>query len=285
MSQRPEPVNDLRTPIQTRVESIVAAMGLTKDTTDLHRRIATFCRLNGHEGVLAAAEQTGSVADIQDRWAYTVAAYNNNLARLSHLYTLLHWTENSLRSHLDELLTDAIGIDWFRHPRDYLPPEHAARLAVGESDPWIDREDNPACLDGRCIATTYASGAAFLRETSFGTVKLVTINACYALNRPFLVEAAGNPIRRKQAKKLLESANQSRNLVAHSRTVHLDLNTYTKRVNKLNDLLIAMRFDLAKALFRWEQQHFVVADAYLKRSGSSGIDAVVAAWQTFTLND
>ncbi|MGH2385467.1 MAG: hypothetical protein ACRDGB_10515, partial [Candidatus Limnocylindria bacterium] len=68
----------------------MAAMGLAKGTIDLHRRIATFCRVNGYEGVLAAAEQTGSVADVQDRWAYTVAAYNNNLARLSHLYTLLH---------------------------------------------------------------------------------------------------------------------------------------------------------------------------------------------------
>jgi hypothetical protein len=32
-----------------------------------------------------------------------------------------------------------------------------------------------------------------------------------------------------------------------------------KRVNKLNSLLVSMRFDLAKALYRWEQQRLVVA--------------------------
>jgi hypothetical protein len=131
----------------------------------------------------------------------------------------------------------------------------------------------------------YTDGGTFLRETSFGTVKLITLHTCYELGHPFLVDGDGNPLRRTQAKKLLESANASRNLVAHGRDVHLDLNTYTKRVNKLNDLLISMRFDLAKALYRWEQQRFVVANAYLRRAGMSGIDAVIAAWQTASLSD
>jgi hypothetical protein len=73
--------------------------------------------------------------------------------------------------------------------------------------------------------------------------------------------------------------------VAHSRDIHLNLNTYTKRVNKLTDLLMSMRFDLAIALYRWEQQRFVVANDYLRRAGLSGLDAVIAAWQSTSLGD
>jgi hypothetical protein len=74
MAPSPTHVNG-STPTQLRVDAITTAMGLPSAAHELRQKIATFCRLNGHAGVLAAAQQAGLATNVEDPWAYTVAAY------------------------------------------------------------------------------------------------------------------------------------------------------------------------------------------------------------------
>jgi len=144
----PSRVN-LRT-VADRVRAVFTTLKLAPGDMALRRQVGTFITCNGYQSVLRAAQLTAKQAereDIADPWAYTIAVYNGNLARLSHLYTLTHWVENGLRSQFDLHYGATLGATWHRFPDQYLPRDspanflslHASMGVESRDVPWSDR--------------------------------------------------------------------------------------------------------------------------------------------------
>jgi len=113
------------TSIVDRVTAVLTQLSLPVADQQLRARVQTFIHCNGFYGVqqaitytAAQVRQQGSA--INDPWAYAVRVYNDNLSRLSYLYTLSHWVESGLRSQVDHYYSATLGTTWHADPSKYL---------------------------------------------------------------------------------------------------------------------------------------------------------------------
>ena len=99
----------------------------------------------------------------------TIAVYNGNLARLSHLYTLTHWVENGLRSQLDLHYGATLGAAWHCLPDQYLPRDSPANFPSLHASMGVESRDvlwsNPGRRRKEIIATV---GYCFPNELHVG---------------------------------------------------------------------------------------------------------------------
>lgn len=234
---------------------------------DMRRRVSTFITCNGYEGVLRAAQYAAARAvkeHIEDPWAYTVRAYNNNLARLSFLYVLVHWTESGLRSQVDIRFTRPFGAQWYRFPERYLPVGLVQYFWGDAAHKELRWESAPTAVGGKRVADC-GSGAEFLEQISLGWLAHIIVHGYDGHLGRFLVSPSGGQIIRSEAQSLLEAAKKARNAVAHNR--YLTNDEYREASAKLLHLLKVLEFDVAKALQRIETARAAVVTRVLRELG------------------
>jgi len=225
--------------------------------TDLVRRVKTFIQCNGYDGVRRAAagvgKQIAQDTQFRDSWAFTINAYNANLAHLSILYTLTHLVETSLRSNVDMLLTQAFRHgDWYRTPHLYLRREDIAYFVSDAMQPEIQWETVPGGKQPTQIRALNGS-ASFMEQLTFGWLMKIVLYGYQPPNRFLagtLLTPEGKAVSASQAEKLLSSAKNARNAVAHNH--YIPLNAYQSAHQNLVTLLQLLRFDLVKAIPRIE---------------------------------
>jgi hypothetical protein len=246
--------------LDARALQVLVTLGhpstVATDDPDLFRRVRTFIVCNGYEGVLRAAHYTASRSakreigeDIGEPWPYTVRVFNNNLARMSHLYVLTHWAESGLRSQVDLRLTRPFGAAWYRFPERYLSAGRVQYFWGDAAHRELRWETDRAAAAGKRVAD-YGSGAAFLDQISMGWLVNIVVYSYEGHLGRFLVAASGDLVILTEAASLLDAAKKARNAVAHNR--YLKNDEYREASAKLLRLLNALQFDVAKALLRVE---------------------------------
>ncbi len=262
--------NNARRPVtfDDRAASVLAVLNLPKSDPPLLRRVRTFIECNGYEAILRAARYTAARAakePVHDPWAYTINVYNNNLARLEHLYVLTHWAENGLRSQVDLRMSAALGETWYRFPERYLPANQVDYFFGDASHRDLRWEADTHAARGRRVADL-ANPAEFLEQITLGWLTRIVVHNYHSYLRGILITLAGAPVTRDEAAALLDAAKTARNAVAHNR--YLTNEQYRMAVAKLPRLLELLRFDVSKALQRIEGSRRVVVRRTLTELGA-----------------
>jgi hypothetical protein len=216
---------------------------------------------------LRAAQYTAKRAakePISDPWAYTVAVFNNNLARLGLLYDLTHWAESGIRSQVDLGLSVAFGDTWYRYPERYLPTHQLTYFIGDAAHRDLRWESDTRAAAGKRVAD-YPSPADFLEQITFGWLIQIVLHGYYAHLRGILVTRDGKPVTRDEAISLLEAARVARNAVAHNR--YMTNEQYRWSITRLLRLLELLRFDVAKAIQRLARSRNAVVMQALKDLG------------------
>lgn len=262
----PSRVN-LRT-VEDRVRAVFTTLKLAPGDMALRRQVGTFITCNGYQSVLRAAQLTAKQAereDIADPWAYTIAVYNGNLARLSHLYTLTHWVENGLRSQFDLHYGATLGATWHRFPDQYLPRDSPANFLSLHASMGVESRDVPWSDRGRPRKeiTRPADAALFLETVTFGwLLTMVRYLHSRTQGRGILMTAAGRFTSPQQARALLDTAKMARNVVAHNH--YLDTGRYESHRAELSTLLEILHFDVIRALTRTEAIRADIVTAHIR---------------------
>jgi hypothetical protein len=263
------PTNGPRT-LNDRVMRILEILDLPVRDVGIQERVKTFVVCNGFEGVYHAAALTASKAAeqpgvINDPWAYTVQVYNRNLARLSYLYTLSHWAESGLRSQVDQYYTDTLGASWHRDPRTYLEGRQINSF-VQETKTLISWEEISGAIAMRVAAPM--DPASFLERVSLAWLTQMALNAHRKGAHRILVPRDGRSVDYLRIKALLENAVTARNSVAHNRLIRRT-SIYNDYEKTLLDLLVILRFDVARALRRLEMGRASLVSAAIDRLNST----------------
>ena len=242
--------------IEERATVILRTLDLPQTDQVYRRRIKTFVTSNGYQPVLDAARYTARQAakeTISDPWAYTIQVYNGNLARLSHLYGLVHWAENGLRSQLDLNYARVLGPTWHAYPDQYLPLNSVANfLAVHE------RLSLPitavAFPTGRGVVQSWqivtpATPGEFLESVTTGwLVSMARYLHRRSRARAILVRLDGQQTSPQEAETFFGHLKAARNAVAHNH--YMSNEEFARHHDTLLVLLTVLHFDVATALSR-----------------------------------
>jgi hypothetical protein len=257
---QPEPPRSL----PDRTSAILSALRIPANDSALRQRIETFIVCNGFYGVYRVAIEVARhmaqhPGTIYDPWAYTVRAYNGNLARLSYLYTLTHWAENGLRSQLDAYQMMALGAMWHRDPRRYLDGRqvNSFQIEYAAQFTWREQANRPEKL-----IDDPATPSELLERISLAWLNQMVLKV-HRGNPRAILASRGNVVDYLRAEALLRQAATIRNAVAHNRLIGNDV--FHKGEADLLALLAVLQFDVAEALRNSERERTALLQAALKK--------------------
>ena len=220
---------------------------------DLARQIEKFIRCNGQLGVIKAANvvarrRRNESVPLRDPWAYCIRVFNASAARSIVLHQLMYLLENSLRSRVDVLMSEADGPDWYRDLASYLPREIAP---VFQTDLQFEAvQERAGGTPPPFAIRRFKQGVTYTERIPFwGLIAIITHNyAKGPLYELFVPPAAGQRLDPEFVTSGLDKIRSARNAVAHHRPISPEL--YEQSRIRVNRLLEHLEFDVVRAADR-----------------------------------
>lgn len=291
--------------LSDRSAEIVRILALENDPSVDVDRITQFISLLGFDRVRRAAEYTSSrkpPGGIGNPWWYVVGVINQNSARTSYLYTLIHWVELALRASLDCALSERFGGDWHRvDPPAYLSQRSVIPLwkdyeryqQQQASRAWVGGDDQPRLKWQLDVVTKsyipqYESPEDFLDALDFHSISEMVLYA-YEVRAPrvapILFAPDGTQMPVGSARAELRWLRQIvRNAVMHNRSdglsgIVFELDDFVQTANRVERALRALRYHTCPALARHELKRMAVVDAAVQRMEKRRLVDVIAEVQ------